>query len=56
MKINIIDYGLGNLWSVKNAFEYLGHDVSISSDPTEISTSDCLVLPGVGISGPAFVT
>ena len=48
IKVTVIDYGLGNLWSVKNAFEFLGADVQISSKPDDIYNSDCLILPGVG--------
>ena len=48
MRITIVDYGLGNLWSVKNAFEFLNAEVTISSDPKEILASGALVLPGVG--------
>ena len=48
INVTIIDYGLGNLWSVKNAFEFLGADVQISSKPADIHNSDCLILPGVG--------
>ena len=47
-KLVIIDYGMGNLWSVYSAFKYLGVDVSISSEPRDILAADLLVLPGVG--------
>ena len=46
--ITIIDYGMGNLWSVKSAFEFLGYKARISNSPFEIENADCLVLPGVG--------
>lgn len=48
MIVTIIDYGLGNLWSVKNAFEYIGAQVQRSSKPDVIKEAECLVLPGVG--------
>jgi glutamine amidotransferase len=51
MKITIVNYGLGNLWSVRNALEYLDADVEISSDPAVVSKADCLILPGVGSFG-----
>lgn len=51
MNVLIVDYGLGNLWSVKSAFEYVGANVTISSDPHAIVGSECLVLPGVGSFG-----
>lgn len=44
----IIDYGLGNLWSVKNAINFLGYDVVISSDPEKIINANKILLPGVG--------
>lgn len=46
--ITIIDYGVGNLLSVRRAFEYCGADVTITSDPKLIARADRLVLPGVG--------
>jgi glutamine amidotransferase len=46
--IVIIDYGLGNLRSVQKAFEHAGARVSISSNPSEITNADALILPGVG--------
>jgi glutamine amidotransferase len=46
--IGIIDYGLGNLMSVRNAFEHLGHEVRFSSTPGEAADCERLVLPGVG--------
>ena len=47
--ILIIDYGMGNLASVFNAFKYVGcGDVLISSKPEDLSKADKLVLPGVG--------
>ncbi len=46
--IAIIDYGAGNLFSVKNALDYLGEPNVISADPDEIKHADALILPGVG--------
>lgn len=47
--ITIIDYGLGNLSSIKNMIEYIGFDnVNISSNPEDILNSSHLILPGVG--------
>lgn len=51
MKVVIVDYGLGNLWSVRNAFEFMGADVSVGATPAEVSASECLILPGVGNFG-----
>jgi len=47
-QVVIIDYGMGNLWSVLSAFEYLGCEVIISRDLEIISNAEMLVLPGVG--------
>lgn len=44
----IIDYGMGNLASVRRAFEECGADVFISDDPADIKEAERLVLPGVG--------
>ncbi len=47
-EVVIIDYGMGNLWSVRSAFEHLNCTVNISSDPEEIQRSNRIILPGVG--------
>ncbi len=46
--IGIIDYGMGNLHSVKNALDYLGAESFISSDTEVLQKADGLILPGVG--------
>lgn len=46
--ITIIDYGMGNLWSILSALQYLGCNPKISNDPGEIQNADALLLPGVG--------
>jgi len=48
MKTLIIDYGMGNLHSVKNAFDFIGEEAYISSDINEMEKADALLLPGVG--------
>ncbi len=47
-KIGIIDYGMGNLHSVKNALDYIGAKSFISDSMDELSAADGLLLPGVG--------
>ena len=47
-QVTIIDYGIGNLKSVQNAFEHLGANVIIAKTPSHILDSKSLVLPGVG--------
>jgi len=46
--IVIIDYGLGNLGSVKNTLNKLGVDSVISKSKNDIEKADALILPGVG--------
>ncbi len=47
--VTIVDYGVGNLYSVQRALEVCGaSDICISSDPAEILIADRVVLPGVG--------
>lgn len=46
--IAIIDYGVGNLFSLVSSFRAIGADAVVSSDPEVIRTADRLVLPGVG--------
>ena len=46
--IVIIDYGMGNLMSVKNALDFLGLESKISSNEEEIRNANGLILPGVG--------
>ncbi|MBI2022562.1 imidazole glycerol phosphate synthase subunit HisH [Candidatus Daviesbacteria bacterium] len=49
--IGVIDYGLGNLTSVKNALDKLGIPVVITSDFKKIRQATALILPGVGAAG-----
>ncbi|MCH9653237.1 MAG: imidazole glycerol phosphate synthase subunit HisH [Planctomycetes bacterium] len=46
--ITIIDYGMGNLRSVQKAFEKIGVEATITSQPDEIARATKLLLPGVG--------
>lgn len=54
MTIAIIDYGMGNVRSLMNAFEYIGEDASVTADFDEMAAADRLVLPGVGAFGDAM--
>lgn len=48
-RIAVIDYGVGNLYSVRRALEHCGaSDVVVSSNPEDIAVADRVVLPGVG--------
>ncbi|MDD5431184.1 MAG: imidazole glycerol phosphate synthase subunit HisH [Candidatus Pacebacteria bacterium] len=44
----IIDYGMGNLFSVENALKTLGGDIKVSGKPEDIRAADRIILPGVG--------
>jgi imidazole glycerol-phosphate synthase subunit HisH len=46
--IAIVDYGAGNLHSVKKAFDYLGAEVVVTSQPATIAAAGKIVFPGVG--------
>lgn len=51
--IGIIDYGVGNLYSLQSSFRSLGQDVMVSGDREVLERSDRLILPGVGAFGDA---
>jgi len=53
-EVTVVDYGLGNLFSVRRGLEHCGASVIISSDPDVIRTSSRVVLPGVGAFGNAM--
>ncbi len=52
--IAIVDYNMGNLASVKNAFAKLGKETVVENDPTKFKQYDKLILPGVGAFGDAM--
>lgn len=52
--IAIIDYGVGNLFSLSSSLKYLSLDCQITSDPRVIKEADRLILPGVGAFGDAM--
>ena len=49
--IAIIDYGVGNLFSVEKAFAAIGEDVKVTGEAEDLRSADKLVLPGVGAFG-----
>jgi glutamine amidotransferase len=53
-KILILDYGLGNLFSITQACEAIGIDVIVSKDIIDIKNADAIILPGVGAFGDAM--
>ena len=52
--ITVVDYGAGNLRSIRRALELAGGEVTVSSDPADIAAADAVVLPGVGAAGHAM--
>lgn len=52
--IAIIDYGMGNVRSLMNAFACIGEDAIVTRDLAELEEADRLVLPGVGAFGDAM--
>lgn len=52
--IAIIDYGAGNLHSVKNALDFLGAPCTVTYNSNEILAADKVILPGVGAFGDAM--
>ena len=46
--VGIIDYGVGNLFSLQSSFKAIGEEAFVSGDTAELSKADRLLLPGVG--------
>jgi imidazole glycerol-phosphate synthase subunit HisH len=46
--ITIVDYGMGNLGSIRNMLKKIGYDSQITADPSLLEKADKLLLPGVG--------
>jgi len=55
-QVAIVDYGMGNLFSVKHACEQAGLGTSITASSKEILASSAVILPGVGAFGDAMET
>lgn len=51
--VAIIDYGVGNLFSLKSSFRAIGEEAVVTEEPEVIRSADKLVLPGVGAFGDA---
>ncbi|WP_340073759.1 imidazole glycerol phosphate synthase subunit HisH [Leptobacterium sp. I13] len=54
MKIAIIDYGAGNIQSIKFAVQRLGYEAALTSRPDEIQNADKVIFPGVGEASSAM--
>lgn len=53
MRIAVMDYGVGNLFSISKGLERAGADTEVVSDPRRLLDAECIVFPGVGAFGPA---
>ena len=51
--VGIIDYGVGNLFSLRSSFAAIGVEAFVSGDAGELAKADRLILPGVGAFGDA---
>ena len=51
--VAIIDYGVGNLFSLRSSFGAIGEEAEVTSDPGTIRRADRVILPGVGAFGDA---
>ena len=56
MYVAIVDYGMGNLFSVMRACEFAGLKPVVTAKRTEIENADAVILPGVGAFGDAMKT
>lgn len=54
-RIAVVDYGMGNLFSVQRACEHAGLHAEITSDADVVISADAVILPGVGAFGDAMV-
>ena len=51
--VAIVDYGVGNLFSLRSSLAFIGADAVVTSDPCVLKTADKIILPGVGAFGDA---
>ena len=54
MRLAIVDYGAGNLVSIRNALTLVGAETVVARDAAALVGVDAIVVPGVGASGPAM--
>ena len=52
--IGIVDYGVGNLFSLRSSLSCLGLESKLTADPGELRAADRIILPGVGAFGDAM--
>ena len=46
--IAIVDYGIGNLFSLRSSFAAIGKEAQVTADPAVLRSADRIILPGVG--------
>ena len=51
--IAIVDYGVGNLFSLQSSLKYIGADVRVTAEPSVLDAAEKIILPGVGAFGDA---
>jgi glutamine amidotransferase len=54
VRVAVVDYGAGNLVSIRNALGLLGADVRVASAAEQLEGADAILVPGVGASEPAM--
>lgn len=52
--ITIVDYGVGNIFSIKRSLDYIGVDSFLTQDPEKVKNAERIILPGVGAFGDAI--
>ncbi len=55
-RIHVVDYGVGNLYSLINALREIGADAVLSANPDDIAQADRVILPGVGAFAATYGT
>lgn len=53
MSVVIVDYGVGNLFSLRSSFAAIGETAAVTGDPAAIAAAERILLPGVGAFGDA---
>jgi len=54
VRVTVIDYGRGNLFSLGRALDYVGASFALSERSEDVHSAECLILPGVGAFGDAM--
>ncbi len=54
IRVVVVDYGAGNLVSIRNALRQLGADVSVAESPAQLEGAEVILVPGVGASEAAM--